>query len=367
MQQDNNQPTQDQYTSEQQETQEQLLQRINKLEQQKLQAEQQLRAQNSVAMPQSKEAGRSLGGRMKLRVDQVLPIFGACVVLIGIIGLIALNWGDMNETGQVFATLGLGIFLWLLGAGCIIFQRFNLLYTGYALHIISMVWLPVGFYVLLNALIEDASVIALLFAGFLITFIFYIVSYFASRKEMYIAVNTLFLTLTLSTALYWIFEAQEIQPDLYWFGSVFVVIGISYLLAGWAFMKNKRPHLPGLFYFFGTGVFLLGLVNLGFAGLDGDWYDYNSSVESILFSVCFPLFLFGFVLMSTRIKSTAMLVVTFLYLFAYLLRLAGYFVDSDSWAILLIIFGFIFIGLGYGVVHIKKNYIPKKDLQIPQG
>ncbi len=104
-------------------------------------------------------------------------------------------------------------------------------------------------------------------------------------------------------------------------------------------VKNKSVVSLFTFASFAT-VLISGLI------LDGVW------------NLLYAFMLVGAVSLAVKIKKTSALVVTSIAIIAYLLKITSiYFADSLGWAIILILAGFIIIGVGYFTYRIHKKYI----------
>jgi len=132
------------------------------------------------------------------------------------------------------------------------------------------------------------------------------------------------------------------QEDLYAY--LTMIIGVSYLLLGYTFRNGWNKKLIEVLYFLG----IIGVLGAAFSQV----FDSAFWESLYLFIVLGGLFL------SVYMKSRIILVMSTLFLVAYISYITSeYFADSLGWPISLIILGFIFIGLGYASITINKKYI----------
>jgi uncharacterized membrane protein YgaE (UPF0421/DUF939 family) len=72
----------------------------------------------------------------------------------------------------------------------------------------------------------------------------------------------------------------------------------------------------------------------------------------------YALLLVGIVSLAVRIKSTSALVVSAIGIISYLIKISTkYFANSLGWALLLMLIGFMVIGVGYFMYSLNRKYI----------
>ncbi len=180
------------------------------------------------------------------------------------------------------------------------------------------------------------SVLSLAFA-----FIFYLFINLKLKK----VIITLF-TIINGTAFIYLFTQGLVGGSYY--SDVYIymtmVIGLSYISLASSFKDTWNQRLVEILNFFGT----VGFLGAVFSRI------YDSLPWQFLF---FFLVIGGFIL-SIYVKSRSILVVSTLFLIAYISYITSeYFAGSVGWPISLVILGFIFIGLGYVSIAINKKYI----------
>ena len=121
-----------------------------------------------------------------------------------------------------------------------------------------------------------------------------------------------------------------------------MVVGLSYLFLAHSFRSGWNERLVGVFNFFGA----VGFLAAAFTRVD------NSPLWQFLFFVL----TIGGLALAVYLKSRIILIVSILFLVAHFVYITReYFADSDGWPILLVIFGFLLIGLGYVSISINKK------------
>ena len=138
-------------------------------------------------------------------------------------------------------------------------------------------------------------------------------------------------------AYYWIDDIYQV---------VTIVLGIIYLLLVLQFRKTWNNPLVGVLTLVGSAAIL--------------WASFTQVLDSS--SLLVELLYFGIltagVVLSVRMKSRIILVITTIFLIVHVSYITSkYFANSLGWPISLVLLGFVFIGLGYGSVQINKKYI----------
>lgn len=276
----------------------------------------------------------------------IMYYIGGAIVFLGIAILVTQNWAVLNFTTRVLATLGAGVTAYFVG---IFFIRKKQTETvGSAFFLISALVIPIG----LSVVFEHAgfNVYGLGYQSLIsvILFAMYLLSYFVFRKIIFILFSILFATwfffsfmgfITLNIPMFdgWRFSAYRI-----------LVAGISYMLLGYAFSKNKYASLKGFLYGFG----ILGF--LGSALILGGW----KPDQSIFWELIYPVIVFGTLFVSVYIKDKAFLTFGTIFLMVYILKITSeYFSSGLGWPLALVIAGLSMIGVGYMSLTLKRKYI----------
>ena len=278
-------------------------------------------------------------------VTKMLYVLGAAVVLIGILIFVAQIWEDIGSVGRIAVTLGLGFVL--AGAGSMLMQQKREDQIGAIFHFLGGMLIPGGALVTLSEF--EVEVISLWPVTIVFGAIF--AFYLLLTKIHKHPILTFFAIANGTTFVYLLVEAlvpgrARTHEELYAY--LTMAVGGSYLFLAHAFRQGWNSKLLGALYLFGsTGV-------LGGA--------FSQVFEYTVWEFLFFLLPLGGLYLSVFMKSRAVLVMSTLFLIAHLVYISEeYFADSLGWPIMLVVLGFVFIGLGYGSVTINNRFIKKSN------
>ncbi len=285
-----------------------------------------------------------------LTVNKILYSIGTLIVVIGIIFFMMLIWEDIGSFGRIISTLGLGIVFASIGS--VLFVKKPGEQIGAVFHTISGVLVPIG---ALVTLFETTSAIPSLWQGavtFAILFVVYLILDYIHKHPILSFFSIVHGTVFVFALLGAFINDMNGTEGLFGlngteslFGYLTVLVGISYLMLGRTFALGRNKRLSGLLYFFGSigilsGVLIAEILKTGL----------GEALYFIVIFICFAI--------STKIKSISALVATSLFFIGYSSYITfKYFADSIAWPFLVIILGFIFIGLGYISVSVGKKYL----------
>ncbi len=288
-----------------------------------------------------------LSWRSVITFNKVLYLLGGLILGIGIITFIIQVWDSLGDLGQIMITFGVGVLLLFLG--------FN--YNKYGAKMLSSVLNTIG------------PIIFSLGCAVLVSIIY-------ERGWLEITEFTVFGLLLLLTTFYFILGILQRSTQLIFFFIAFAIITIYYffmvvLFESWSLSYNTQIQIIQWLTIIIGASLLCGILPIkrtfasGLHGLFGFF-----GINMILFTVWFKMFdsglweiffLFinlGAIALVVFIKSTLLMVVAVLHLFAYITYITSrYFADSLTWPVALIFLGCILLGLGYMTVRIHKYYI----------
>lgn len=282
----------------------------------------------------------------KLGISEILYYIGGGIVFLGIAIFLSQNWSTLGFGTKVLATLGAGIAAYFVG---VLFSGNERTETvGSAFYLISALVMPIGLYVVFDNAGFDASSYGSqsLISGILLGM--YALSYVLYRKNVFTLFSILF-----GTWLFFSFTSYMIGGIPFFdIGKFYeyrlLVVGISYMLFGYAFSKNERAPLSNFLYGFG----ILGF--LGSALALGGW----KPEQNVFWELIYPGFIFGALFLSVHIKSKSFLTWGTLFLMAYILKITSeYFSSGLGWPLALVIAGLSMIGVGYMSLSLKKKYL----------
>ncbi len=278
-------------------------------------------------------------------INKILYVIGAIIVIIGLAFFVSQIWEDIGSVGHIAVTLGMGALLTGIGSMLLIQKPED--HIGSVFHLIGGVLVPGGALVLLNEFhvdLDNLWPVAMTFA--VVSLVYLALSLFHKN-----AIVTFFAIANATVCVYVALTAilQDMQY-YYSFDEIYayltMIVGISYLLLSRAFRGGPIGKLSDTLTFFGTS----GFFGAAFSRV------FDSGIWQLLFFVLVALGLF----LAVRWKDRTILAVSTLALIGHITYITTeYFADSVGWPILLVLLGFLFIGLGYGSVALSKKYISK--------
>ena len=289
------------------------------------------------------------GRTFNFSLTKIFYVLGALVALLGIIFFIVRIWDDLGSGGRILITLGLGLIL--AGTGSFFLKTRPASWLGQIFHTLAGFLIPGGALVTLNELGNSSSLWPVTITIGVI-FFFYLLLNSYHRNEV-----LTFFTVANGTAFIYLLVKSMIDDVLfssgltYWHGDIYayltMIIGLSYFLVAHSFRGGWNRHLVGVFNFFGA----IGFFGAAFSRVFG----------SEPWRLLFFLLTIGGLSLAIYIKSRAVLIVSVFFLIAHFIYITKeYFADSIGWPILLVILGFLFIGLGYLSITINKKFISVK-------
>ena len=216
-----------------------------------------------------------------------------------------------------------------------------------ALHLLAGLLIPGGVFVTLDELGFHGSAWGpgLIFLAFTLLYVLAHIVYKRGVIVVFAVLYGTFATLLLSSAV--IGNLPIVNPDK--FAAYRILgIGLAYLFLGHGFTKSKLASFSWWLYGFGT----LGVLSSTL------WLGGWAPNQSALWEVIYPALVFGAMFISTQLKSRAMLFFGAVFLVGYIFKITSeYFKDSLSWPLLLILAGFLLIGVGYFTFYLNKKYL----------
>ena len=280
----------------------------------------------------------------KLGIAEILYYIGGAIVFLGIAILVWQNWSTLSFPTRLIATLGAAVGAYIIG---FIFSREEKFETiGDAFYLISALVLPIGLYVIFdNAGFDTGSAgIQSFISG--IALALFLLSYVAFRKNIFTLFSIIFGTWFFFALTNFMVAGNPIF-DWNFFEYRTLVVGLSYLLIGYAFSKTARAPLSGFLYGFG----ILGF--LGAALTLGGW----SPTQNVFWELIFPGLALATLFVSVPLKAKSFLTFGALFLMGYILKItAEYFTSGLGWPLALVLAGLMLIAVGYLYVFIKKKY-----------
>lgn len=280
------------------------------------------------------------------RMSVVLYYIGGGVVFLGMVFLIAQEWGHFSSAMKIFVTLGSGLAAFIVG---ILFSNQERLgAAGPAFFLIAALLLPAGLAVTYDeaGINVDTSSAIIQISGLL--FAAYFGGYLLMRKNVLLTFAFIF-----GTCLFFAITNQIVHGapmiDFWSFVNYRILfVGLTYLLLGYSFVGTEREVLTGWLYTFG----IVGFLGAGLA------LGELKPNQNVLWEAIYPGLVFGVIFLSTHLKSRILLIFAALALGIYLTKITGeYFSDSLGWAFSLVIVGFLLMGVAYLAIRVNRSYL----------
>lgn len=265
-------------------------------------------------------------------LPRVFAWIGGIFVFIGLVTFVGMRWEALGAASRVLLTLGAGFCVFISALFCSFDAR--TVRVASPLFLIAALLQPTGILVALEEYGRGGDpVLGLLFM--------YGLMFVQQGSALIRLQHTLlaFTTLVFGTgfcvvAMDWL----GVPPRLF-----AMTLGLSLGCIGWGADRSRHAALAPLLYFIGALAFLIA---------SHSWLD-DSSAEGV-----FPGLAAGTIWLSTLARSRALLAVGTLALCAYLGDFMWeHFRDNLNAPLILILLGFVLIGLGMMAVKIHRRFI----------
>lgn len=294
------------------------------------------------------DRGRGKAGGSGLSIGEILYYIGGAIIFIGIAVLVFQNWLNLPSAAQILVTFGSGLAAYFMGLAFL--RDPHLEKMGHTFFFLSAILTPLGLFVIfhdrgyeLTAGVHSV-IYALLFAMFMASFL-------AIKKEVFLLFSILFGTGLYFALINFLVDDFPLVEEWRFNAYQVLVAGISYILLGYYFSKNNRPHFTGFLYAFG----ILGFLSAGLAL--GGW----TPDQSVFWELAFPGLVFGAIFLSIYLQAKSFLVFGSIFLMIYILKItAEYFTEGLGWPLSLVLAGFALIGIGYLSFYLNRKYIAKE-------
>lgn len=284
----------------------------------------------------------------KLGITEILYYIGGAIVFLGIALLVSLNWSLLSFETRLLATLGAGIAAYFVG---VLFGRETKTESvSLAFFLISALTLPIGLYVFFDNMGADlgSNGMQSLISGIL--FVTFLLSFLVFKKSIFALFSIIFGTWLFFSFTGIIIGGSPYADAWHLFEYRALIVGLSYMLFGYSFSKNKLSSLSGALYGFGILGFLGAALSLG------GWEPH----QSIIWEMVFPGLVLGTLFLSIYIERKSFLVWGTIFLVAYILKITGeYFSEGLGWPLTLVLIGFLLMIIGYLFVWFQKKYFSK--------
>lgn len=275
----------------------------------------------------------------------VLYYVGAGIAFIGVGIFIGDNWEDLSSALRILLTLGTGL-AFFTAASLLESTKLTDRIPD-AFHFLGGLLIPGGIFVTLYELGFRGSDFG---PGFIFLALALSYGFAASfyRHNLLLAFALCYGTL----AYFLITEAMANGFVSFDRGDYlayrFVALGASYMVLGYAFRILFAKFLTPWLYGFGA----LAILGGAFA-LQG--FKPN---QSVFWEIVYPGLVFGAMFIAIYLRSRAVLMLGAAFLVGDIFKLTSeYFQDSLGWPLMLVLAGFLLIGVGYMVFYLNRKYI----------
>jgi hypothetical protein len=257
---------------------------------------------------------------------------GGAFVFAGLAIYVGMRWDDLGSMGRVLLTLGPGFCTFVLALVCSTQPSFERAATP--LFLVAALLQPTGILVMLSEYSRGGDPIyGVLFMN--VVMAVQQVSALAARRRTVLAFTSVVFVFGLFATA---FDILGVGTDL-----TGLVIGTSLVSVAWALDRSRHASLSGLVYFVGAAIFLSAA------------YD---ALRRTPIEVMFVALACGVVALATVARSRALLLVGTVALISYIgYFIAEHFSNNLNAPILLMIIGFVLIGVGAAAVRINNRYI----------
>ena len=265
-------------------------------------------------------------------LSRLFGYIGGMFIFAGICIYVGLVWDDLNPLGRILLTLGTGFSAFVMAIVATTDERFERAATP--LFLISALLQPTGILVMMQEYSRGGDpVYGLLFMSFVmltqqgLTFV-------AKQQTVLAFTALLFGTCFFSIA----FDLMELDIKL-----IGLVIGASLLCIAWALDHSPHKAIAPVNYLVGSIIFLSA------------WFD---TVRGTSFEILFLGTSIGLIFVSTLARSRSLLFIGTLAVISYIgYFTAKHFANDHNWPFILMLMGFILIGIGALAVKINNRYI----------
>jgi hypothetical protein len=271
-------------------------------------------------------------------LSRLFGYVGGIFIFVGLAIYVGMRWDDLNSAGRILLTLGSGFCAFVRALVCTTDQRVERAATP--LFLVAALLQPTGIIVMLNEYSRGGDpAYGLLFMNAVMAIQQGCV--FWAKQRAVLALSTIVFALGFFTIA---FDLMHIDHDL-----IGVTVGASVMCVAWSLDTSRHKSIAPLCYFFGSIVFLSAAYH---------WLRHSPIEVLFLGLAC------GCIFISTVARSRTLLLVGTLALIGYLGDyIAEHFAHNLNAPLLVMLVGFLLIGLGVVAVQINNRYIKETSGQ----
>lgn len=269
------------------------------------------------------------------RLAQVFYFVGALIVFVGIGLLVWQNWTGLSRLSKILITLGSGSVT--LGAA-VALDLFDLNeWLVRALYYLAGLLLPLGLFITYYLSGYDVYSPAVVSQVTGVLFLLYLGLYQRFDRSVVLTLTIVFGSWFYYGVTEWVFVGMNRSPGVRFYHYRTLIVSIGWMMLARFTSQRRRPMLSQVLW----GVGNLAFLSAGFAL--GGWVP----TRYVVWELAFPFMVLFILLISVSVGSRISLVVSSLFLIAYLTRLTmKYFQDSFGWPLALVVLGFGVMSVG---------------------
>jgi hypothetical protein len=268
-------------------------------------------------------------------LSRLFGYIGGTFVFVGLAIYVGMRWDDLSPLGRVMVTLGPGFCVFILALVCSTEARLERAATP--LFLVAALVQPAGILVMLREYSQGGDPVH----GLLFMNLVMLVQQgctFVARQRTVLAFTTVVFALGLFTTAFDLMEASH--------HVIGIVLGTSLICIAWSLDHTRHRSIAAFWYFFGAAVLLTASY---------DWLQ-RTPIELLFMGLAC-----GIIFLSTVARSRSLLLVGTVALIGYLSWFINeHFSDNLNAPLMLILIGFVLIGLGGLAVKINNTYIAQK-------
>jgi hypothetical protein len=268
-------------------------------------------------------------------LSRLFGYIGGIFVFAGLAIYVGMRWDDLDSVGRIMLTLGTGFCAFVMALVCLTEARFERAATP--LFLVAALLEPAGILVVLQEFSRGGDpAYGLLFLHLVMT-VQQGCAFFATQRTV-LALTTILFALGFFTIA---FDLLHIEHHL-----IGLTVGLSLICIAWSLDTSRHKSIAPLAYFFGSILFL---------SASYDWIRHTPGEILFLGLACGTIFL------STLARSRTLLLVGTIALIGYIGNyMAEHFAHNLNGPLLLMVMGFMLIGIGALAVRINNKYIRQK-------
>jgi len=280
-------------------------------------------------------------------IQNVFYFVGSAFIFFGIFFFLFTNWPSLNNFLKIFSTLGSAIAAYIAAVLLYLSKKHDKL--GTAFFLVAAVTFPIGLYIVIDILrlnINPNQIGTLIYA---ICFGTFLLSYWYYPRNIFLLFSINYGSLFFLSLLQLIIS-HSILSFGDWTEYGFLSLGACYILLGYYLGEEKMHPLIGPLYFFGISYILSASYCLGGCFLN----------ESLLRRYISGLLILASLFLAIPLKSKSFLYIGSIFMVIYIMDISYQVIDkigTYGWPLILILCGFIFMFVGFLVIHLRKKII----------